>query len=1000
MKKEYLLFLVLFLVGCIVLISCKPPDASQHEVSKEQSIVPSVTPVQIKALVTFVSGSVDALRKGVWGPLQIGENVDQETVVKVRERSYCEIQFGNTAVVRINENTQIVLEKLVIQEGENQVDVKMDSGAVLAKVSKLSGKDKFQVRTGVAVCGVRGTEFGVTAAPDGKMHLKVKEGKVVVLPTTADVETIGKKITKDEKTAKVVETVVTKVYDAAPVVQKNEEIVITPEVVQKTQNLIKKAEQEIPQIVAKSTEPTIEKDIASLVEEVTKTVSAVIEKPSILKEENKKVLAVLDTMEIIPVPVTPPPSAASQTSQEKPKEEKRIPLVVVTITATPEDSEILLEGNLIGRGSLKRIMEEGSKLTFRIQKEGYEPQDLSVEAKGKLDYKVELKPKPREVSILVEPTDAEILVDGTLVGKGTYKALFEVGKEIKIGVRKPGYEEKTTTLKINLDTAPTLKLALGKVSKEIQISTIPKEARIFLGNTPVGSGSYRAFYYVGDTLHIKVQHPGYKERQLTMQVKETGDNFLEVSLERLRKTLSVTTDPSDAEITLNGRPVGKGRYSETFDYGMTLAFDVSREGYVRRTIGFEVGDSTQETYSIQLERQMKELSISVDPRDASIVLDGRVLGQGNYQGRFGVGEKLTFHIRRDGYNEKTLSIIVTPAVSSTYQVELEARPIYTRIKAGPARIVGLASTDQGKVLGTDMQGRVFCVSLDGRVLWSLQTANAPNETTPPVLHEGKVYFSGSKELVIFDMDKGTVLSRKPHDSASANLFGRRPVPSAIGLLFPTSQNILILDSQTGETRKSIPIGGDSVSTPLFYKGKLFVPDQLGKVHVLDGASGAEEAVIETQALQPVALAIQAIGNVGYFSGRRGAIAAIDLEARKVLWQSKIEDPQAQVFHDLSCSDAGIFVFSRNNLYCFDPKVGRSLFSPITEVSSPPILRGDLLYFGTLKGAFIQRDLKSGITRTVDIQGKASSRPIGIGNEYLAVGTESGEVVVLNPKGFK
>ena len=943
-----------------VFFGCSASEPAKPEAKKEASPPEAVpVPAKLEALVTFVSGDVESLRGGKWNPVGIGDNLSQNAVVKVREQSYCELQFGNTAVIRINENTEIGLEKVALEVEANQVDVKLEKGAVLAKVTKLAGKDKFQVRTGVAICGVRGTEFGVSTSPDGKTLLKVKEGRVAVLPSTADVEIVGRKIQTDEKTAAIVTQAVEKVIEAAPVVQKNEEILVSPETVKKTQDLLVTVQKEMTQLVTKTPEKeeAKNKQIADLAEEVAKRVTKALEKAVALKEESKKELAVMDSMALVKLPSPPPaPQAAAQ---EKPKEEKKVNLLVVSIAAVPEDAEILVEGNLVGKGDLKRIFEEGTKAVFRVQREGYEPQDVTVEVlpKAKRDFKVVLVPKPKEVTIQADPADAEILVDGNAVGKGTFKGAYPVGKEIKVGVRKPGFEEKATTVKVSLDMAPILKVALGKVSKEVKVTVEPKDAKIFLGAAQIGTGSHQALYYVGDKLQFRFVRPGYQEKIAALEVKEAGDNALNLSLERLRKTVAVTVEPRDAKIALNGKEVGRGSFSGSFDYGESLVFEVSKEGFAARTLSLDVNETVKESYALRLEKERKDLSLAITPKTASVYLDGRLVGTGGYQARPAVGDVLNFVFRQEGYVEKAMTLEVAASTPGALKVELEAKAIFGRIKASTSRIVGLAVKGEDRFVGTDSSGRLFCAALNGKVQWTVQTANSPNESTPAVLAGDRAYFAGSKELVIVNVENGTVLTRKPLDSASANLFGRRPAAHEKGLLFPTNQAVLLLDSATGETLKTVRIGSDCMMSPLYLNGRIYIADQLGKVHVLNAETSQEEASLATQALQPVAQAIQVVGNTGYFSGRRGNVAAFDLAGRNLLWQAKLtEDASAAVFQDLACSASGVFAFSKNTVYGLNAVNGNQLFPALKDVTSPPLLLQDALFYGTQAGNFVMLTL--------------------------------------------
>jgi outer membrane protein assembly factor BamB len=961
-----------------------------------------VVPADVKALVTFVSGDVEALRGPSWGPVGIGDSVSQDATLKVREKSFCEIQFGNTGVIRITENTEVVLERIYLSAAGNQVGVKLDAGSVLAKVVKLGGQDKFQVRTGVAVCGVRGTEFGVTSGRDGRTVLKVKSGQVTVLPSTADVEMIGRKAETDERSRELIRQAVAQVVESAPVVQSNQEIVVTRDTVRRTESLIAVVEREITQLIALAPDKPEEKDkkIEDFAANVARQVSIAMAKPAALTEANKKTLEVIETMTILDLPEPAPQAAAP--AQPQPRPEAKPNLRTLSITTVPDDAEILLDSIVVGRGDLKRILPEGTKITFRIRREGYEPKELYVDvtASADLDFKVELVPKPREVTIQADPADADILVGGTVVGRGTYKGAFTPGTEVKIGVRKAGFEEKTLDVRVTMDMAPVLRIALGKVSKEVRISVEPRDARIFLGASPLGTGSYQGIHNAGDRLVLRFQREGYQEQTRTLEVTEQGDNTVTAALDRLRKTLTVNAEPGDAQITLNGRPAGRGTFSDTFDYGASLVFEVAKEGYVSKTLRLEVDERLQTSHEVRLDRDRRDITVSVAPTSSSILLDGRAVGRGTYQGRHAVGDVLNFSFQNDGYMEKSLKVEVSG--TGRYQVELEAKPVYARLKAASAKIVGLAPYGGDRLIGSDAAGKVFCVSQDGRVQWTAATANTPNESSVPVVLGDRVYFSGAKEFVIIDAANGTVLVRQALDSASANLFGRRVTAHPRGILFPANQNILVKDAASGDTLQTFKTGGDCMMTPLLHRDRIYIADQLGKVHILHAETGQEEAVISTQALQPVAQAIQVAGSAGFFAGRRGNVVAVDLDKKTVLWQTRLAaDNSATVFHDAVVSGSAVFIFSKNMIYALNSSNGAPLYDPIKDASAPPLLFKDMLYIGTMNNQIIMHSPAGNRTeKTLTLNARVSTRPEVYRDEYIAVGTQEGEVIIVNPKGIR
>lgn len=1005
MKKSIVLSFAaaLLLAGC----GAKPQEkiapapaapAAKAEPQKTVSAPGEIAlPPKTDALVTFISGDVETLRGGKWEPVEIGDNLPQDAVVRVKEQAFCEIQFGGTAVIRVNEKTEISLDRVAVESGSSKVAVGLNSGTVLAKVNKLGTKDKFQVRTKGAVCGVRGTEFAVSMGSDGVTRLKVKKGAVAILPAAADVERVAKSIGIDVAAAPLVEAAAELVAAAAPVVTVDQEIAVAPQVAAKTEAVLKTVEKEVRSLAAApapSGDAEKEKMLEGLKEKVAAKAVSAMAKPAVLSVSSAKELSAIGTMAILPLPETAKPGEAPD--QGKKEAEPRF--MVVSLSAMPEDAEILLDGAVAGRGSFKRMLAEGAKLTVTVRREGYEPQEVNLEAGAKAEYKVELVAKPRDLTIKAVPSDAEILVDGAVVGKGSFKGAYKPGTEIKVALRKEGFEEKIVPVSITMDTAPVLTIELGKVSKEISVTVEPRDAQIFVGSAAVGKGAYKALRNVGDKLAVKAVRPGYEDKSASLEVSASGENALSLTLVKIRKEVRVSVEPADAKIALNGKDAGAGAVTGTYDFGDSLVFEASKEGYASGSLKFDIDASVKPQYTIRLERARMDISVSATPQDATIFLGGKPVGTGIYRAKAAFGEKLEFTVRRDGYAEKSATLEVGASAPAELRLDLDAKAVYARFRVSSAKLVGLAVSG-GRILGSDVSGTVFCAGRDGKILWTAKTANSGNESTPPVVYGGKVYFSGSKELVILDEAQGTVLAKKPLETASANLFGRRPVGTDKGILFPSDQAALLLDPLSGDTLKTLKFDGTSRMTPLYLNGRIYFADQMGKVHVLDAEGGSEVASIATQALQPLTQAIQVSGGVGYFSGRKGNLVAIDLEKNAVLWQSKIQDANAAVFFDLVCAEGTVFAFSRNAIYSFDAKTGKAVPDPLKDASAPPEAIGGVLYYGTAGGDLAYLNLGTKAAGKLPLKAKLSTRPEKFADDLIVAGTETGEVIVLNPKGF-
>ncbi len=113
---------------------------------------------------------------GPWKEIKQGDKLTQDIYLKTDENSRLEVK-SNRGIIRLAPKT--VFKYFSLKKNESN-SVLVAVGSVWAKVKKVTGNKKFEVKTKTAVAGVRGTVFSVTALMDESSIIKVYEGEVGV----------------------------------------------------------------------------------------------------------------------------------------------------------------------------------------------------------------------------------------------------------------------------------------------------------------------------------------------------------------------------------------------------------------------------------------------------------------------------------------------------------------------------------------------------------------------------------------------------------------------------------------------------------------------------------------------------------------------------------------------------------------------------------------------------------------------------------------------------
>ncbi|MFH0975462.1 MAG: FecR domain-containing protein [Spirochaetota bacterium] len=110
-----------------------------------------------------------------------GFAIKENSIIKTGKLSIIDIKYKDSGIIRISENTNINVSRLVSSEKSDETLMEMSEGKVFITVTKLLKDTKLQVKTPTSVAAVRGTSFRVSS-DKGISRVDVLTGKVKVNP--------------------------------------------------------------------------------------------------------------------------------------------------------------------------------------------------------------------------------------------------------------------------------------------------------------------------------------------------------------------------------------------------------------------------------------------------------------------------------------------------------------------------------------------------------------------------------------------------------------------------------------------------------------------------------------------------------------------------------------------------------------------------------------------------------------------------------------------------
>lgn len=392
-----------------------------------------------------------------------------------------------------------------------------------------------------------------------------------------------------------------------------------------------------------------------------------------------------------------------------------------------------------------------------------------------------------------------------------------------------------------------------------------------------------------------------------------------------------------------------------------------------------------------------QLRITTVPGDASIEVDGRLVGTGRASIDVPAGSSLSVVARRAGFGEARQRITAgASGAERALRLELEPRPIEASISVTPTVIVrGLVAAGD-RVFGADRNGTVF--SLDGeRVRWSVTTANGGNENSRPAVAGGRVAFSGVGELVVVSAGDGRVIARRSLSGPESHLFGRRAAPWGEGWVFPSDAELLILTGDGREERRiALPV--ESKMSPTILGARAIIADQQGTVTAIDLNDGRVISRVSTGVLQPIAQAPAVSGSVAVMMGRRGVASAVDTGTGALVWERDVGGGTGSYTDPVIVGNLVFFLIDRE-IVAVSLTDGAERYRLADAAGNVVSTRGEI-YYATSGGELRRIAAATGlVTATLALPAGGHGTPAALGPR-LAVPMEDGRVLWVHTEGIR
>ena len=352
----------------------------------------------------------------------------------------------------------------------------------------------------------------------------------------------------------------------------------------------------------------------------------------------------------------------------------------VLIVTEPQAGSIRITDGFFNYRLGERYLMLPGEYEFEALLTGYHPlrQRFTVGSEPDQDFSYELRKLPGILAITTAPdVPAEVFVDQVAVGT-TPLVLEEI---------EPGLHDIALVTDRYLTWETEVTIEGRRVEQSVSATLEPAWAEVTLSSSPDGANILVDDKILGVTpatvevlqgeRTLALSKPGYKQWQSALSVEAGIDQALdEVMLVKSDGTVSITTTPAGANVTINERYQGQSPLSVVLPPGQAYQVLLTRAGYEPETRRINVEPEQDVALNVNLDPVVGVIRLRVTPEDSELFVDGKSMGPPVERLTL-TASRHTIEVRKPGFATYVTEVTPQPGLSQqlliTLQTEEEAK---------------------------------------------------------------------------------------------------------------------------------------------------------------------------------------------------------------------------------------------------------------------------------------------------------------------------------------
>ena len=339
----------------------------------------------------------------------------------------------------------------------------------------------------------------------------------------------------------------------------------------------------------------------------------------------------------------------------------------------PGADSVVVRGGWFRLPLADRVLLREGDYTVEVRKDGYYDvaQPFVVDERPSATVAVEMRRLPGYLTVLTDPDiEAVVTVNEQTVGPAPLGPIeLEPGTH-SVRVTADRYLPYRQDLPIaGLGRESVLDVQLVPLWADVEIRSVPENAAIYQGEREIGRTPMSVEFMEGKH-EFSVVLEGYKAWDGVVEARANEDQSLPtIELEPANAQLTVNSIPRAANVTVNGRYRGQSPIKLALTPDVDYEIGLSKAGYGDTTRTKRLRSGVSESMTVDLSARVGRVTVTAQPADAEILIDGRVRGSGTINVDLPSAPH-QLEVRKDGYETFSRSITPRPGYPQTVPVRL------------------------------------------------------------------------------------------------------------------------------------------------------------------------------------------------------------------------------------------------------------------------------------------------------------------------------------------